>query len=52
MLMAIERDLSELDFMFVPSNNQDQRYCWLDCIGIHSQTKVRQTYEKAFDWRI
>jgi hypothetical protein len=33
--------------MFVPFNNQEKPQCWLTCIGIHPQTKLRGTYEKS-----
>lgn len=46
-LLMDENDLSKLNFMFVPFNNYKKPQCWLNCIGIHSQTKLRGTYEKS-----
>ncbi|CAF1292320.1 unnamed protein product [Rotaria sp. Silwood1] len=31
--------------MFVSLNNSQHSVYWLDCIGIHPQTKLRSTYE-------
>jgi thiamine pyridinylase len=47
MLLIDENDLSQIDFMFVPLNNYEKPPCWLNCIGIHPQTKLRGTYEKS-----
>lgn len=47
MLLIDENDLSQIEFMYVPINNSQHPQCWLDCIGIHSQTKLRGTYEKS-----
>jgi hypothetical protein len=47
MLLIDKNDLSQIEFMFVPMNNHENPQCWLDCIGIHPQTKLRGTYEKS-----
>lgn len=47
MLLMDENDLSKLEFMFVPFNKYEKAQCWLNCIGIHPQTKLRGTYEKS-----
>ena len=47
MLVVNEEDLSQIDFMFVPLSDHEQPRCCLDCIGIHSATKSRHTYEKS-----
>ena len=47
MLLLDENDFSQIDCMFVPIHQRDQPQCWLDCIGLHSSTKQRATYEKS-----
>ncbi|UJR33565.1 hypothetical protein I4U23_021003 [Adineta vaga] len=47
MLLVDEIDLAQIEFMLVPFNNHEQTQCWLDCIGIHPQTKLRHTYDKS-----
>lgn len=46
-LLLDENDFSQIDFMFVPIYHHEQTQCWLDCIGLHSSTKQRGTYEKS-----
>ena len=47
MLVVDENDLSQIECMFVPFNNHETPQCWLDCVGIHPQTKLRGTYDKS-----
>lgn len=47
MLLLDENELSQIDCMFVPIPHRNQARCWLDCIGLHSSTKQRGTYEKS-----
>jgi len=47
MLLMDDNDLSQINFMFVPFNDYERPQGWLNCIGIHSQTKLRGTYEKS-----
>lgn len=49
MLLVNDTDLSQIDLMFVPLNNHDRPQCWLDCIGIHPETKRRGTYSKSME---
>ncbi|CAF0908842.1 unnamed protein product [Adineta steineri] len=46
-LSVDENDLSQIEFMPVPFNNDDRPQFWLDCIGIHPQAKSRGLYEKS-----
>lgn len=48
-LLVNDADLSQIDLMFVPLNNHESPQCWLDCIGIHSETKERDTYSQSLE---
>ncbi|CAF0727141.1 unnamed protein product [Adineta ricciae] len=48
MLLVDEMDLEQIEFMLIPfSQHNHQAQCWLDCIGIHPQTKLRHTYDHS-----
>ena len=47
MLLLDENEFSQIDCMFVPIPSRHRPQCWIDCIGVHSSTKQRGTYEKS-----
>ena len=48
MLLVDEMDLEQIEFMLIPfSQHNHQAQCWLDCVGIHPQTKLRHTYDHS-----
>jgi thiamine pyridinylase len=47
MLIVNDDDRLTIDFMLLPLNNNQRPQCWLDCIGIHPQSKHRRTYDKS-----
>ena len=49
MLLVNDADLSQIDLMFAPLNSHDSPQCWLDCIGIHPETKERGTYSASLE---